>query len=109
MNNVGKISGKERNWTYISNKCTQKCLVTDRDSWNVPSVQKSSARIQADENMSRSAQNDYIQIDCVELLNCIAGFIVGFVCNTYIIGTQHLRSALGLRSEKPGLVGVEYL
>ena len=29
--------------------------------------------------------------------------------NTYIIGTQHLRSALGLRSEKPGLVGVEYL
>ena len=44
-----------------------------------PSVQKSSAHIQADENMSRSAQNDYIQIDCGELLNCIAGCIVGFV------------------------------
>ena len=42
-------------------------------------MQKSSACIQADENMSRTAQNDYIQIDCVELLNCIAGIIVGFV------------------------------
>ena len=29
--------------------------------------------------------------------------------NTYIIDTQHLRSALGQCSEKPGLVGVEYL
>ena len=53
--------------------------MTDRDSSNVPSVQKSSARIRADENMSRTAQNDYIQIDCVELLNCIAGIVVEFV------------------------------
>ena len=82
--------------------------MTDRDSSNVPTAQKSSARIQAGENMSRTVKNDYILRDCVELFKCIAESIVGFVLQ-YIIGTQHLRSALGLRSEKPGLVGVEYL
>ena len=38
-----------------------KCLVTDRDFSNVPSAQKSSARIRAGENMSRTVKNSPIR------------------------------------------------
>ena len=42
-----------------------------------------------------------------DLMDCFDSLIL--LCNTYIMSTQHLWSALGQRSEKPGLVGVEYL
>ena len=42
--------------------------MTNWDSSNVPNAQKSSARIRAGENMSRTVKNYYILRDCVELL-----------------------------------------
>ena len=42
-----------------------------------------------------------------DLMDCFDSLIL--LCNTYIMGIQHLCSVLGQRSEKPRLVGVEYL